>query len=75
MYETNQKTPSRVRIALGYTVNMGNFESLRVDLAVEDSARMGENVNDLTERVYAYTEKKLIEKVTEIREQMGATGA
>lgn len=49
---------------------MGNFESLRVDLSAEDSARAGESVKTLTDRVYAFVEKTLIEKVTEIREQM-----
>lgn len=72
MYEVTTATtePTRVRVALGYTVNMGNFESLRVDIAVEDSARQGETAPVLTDRVYSFTEKKLIEKVTAIREGM-----
>lgn len=75
MYETTKTEPTRVRVALGYTVNMGNFESLRVDIAVEDSARQGETAPVLTERVYAFTEAKLIEKVTAVREQMGSDAA
>lgn len=76
MYEVTTTTePTRVRIALGYTVNMGNFESLRVDIAVEDSAKQGETAVTLTERVYGFTEKKLIEKVSAIREGMGNDGA
>lgn len=54
---------------------MGNFESLRVDISVEDSARQGESAPVLTERVYSFVEKKLIEKVSQIREQMGTTDA
>lgn len=77
MYETTttKTEPTRVRVALGYTVNMGNFESLRVDIAVEDSARQDETAPVLTDRVYAFTEKKLIEKVGAIREQMEGDGA
>lgn len=75
MYETTKIEPTRVRVALGYTVNMGNFESLRVDVSVEDSARQGESAPVLTERVYGFTEKTLIEKVTAIREQMGDSNA
>ena len=75
MYETTTIEPTRVKVALGYTVNMGNFASLRVDISVEDSARAGESAPQLTERVYAFTEKKLIEKVTAIREQMESPGA
>lgn len=72
MYEVNREEPTRVSVSLGYTVNMGNYESLRLDVAVEDSARSDENVNTAFERVYAYTEKKLIEKVTAIREELAA---
>lgn len=74
MYETNKTEATRVTVSLGYTVNMGNYESLRVDVAIEDSARSDETVGTAFERVYAYTEKKLIEKVTAIREEM-ATNA
>lgn len=72
MYEPNKTTvePPRVRVSLGYTVNMGNYESLRVDIDVEDTARSDETVAALTERVYGFTEKKLIEKVSAIREEM-----
>lgn len=72
MYETNKIEPPRVSVSLGYTVNMGNYESLRVDISVGDSARHDENVVALTARVYGFTEKTLIEKVTAIREEMAA---
>lgn len=38
---------------------------MRIDVAVEDSARSGESAPQLFERVYAFTEKKLIEKFAE----------
>lgn len=56
----------RVTVSVGYTRNMGNFESLRIDIGVEDSARNGEKVGDTFDRVYAFVEKKLIEKVNEV---------
>ena len=71
MYETTTVEPTRVKVALGYTVNMGNFESLRVDISVEDSARPGESAPVLTDRVYAFTEKSLVAKVSAIRKEMG----
>lgn len=73
MYETTTIEPTRVKVALGYTVNMGNFESLRVDISVEDSARSGETAPALTDRVYAFTEKTLVAKVNAVRQEM--TGA
>jgi hypothetical protein len=59
----NSKT--KVSVALGYTLNLGNFQSLRIDLGIEDSERDGENINDAFNRVYAFVEEKLTEKVKE----------
>jgi hypothetical protein len=56
---------TKVNIALGYTLNLGNFQSLRIDLGIEDSRREGETVNDAFERVYSFVEGKLAEKVKE----------
>jgi len=56
---------TKVTVGLGYTLNLGNFQSLRIDLSVSDSKRDGENTNDAFERVYAFVEQKLAEKVRE----------
>jgi hypothetical protein len=56
---------TKVRVALGYTLNLGNFQSLRVDLEVTDTKREGENTNDAFERVYEFVEAKLADKVKE----------
>lgn len=56
---------TKVTVGLGYTLNLGNFQSLRIDLSVSDSKREGENITDAFERVYAFVEAKLAEKVKE----------
>ena len=56
---------TKVSVTLGYTLNLGNFQSLRIDLSVTDNKREGENTNDAFERVYAFVEAKLQEKVAE----------
>ena len=56
---------TKVSITLGYTINLGNFQSLRLDLGVTDNRREGENINDAFERVYKFVEDKLTEKVKE----------
>ena len=71
MHEVTKTEPTRVRVTLGMKVNMGNYETLNIEFAVEDSARSGETAPQLTERVYSFVEKKLIEKVTEVREGGG----
>lgn len=59
----NEET--KVTVGLGYTINLGNFQSLRLDLSVSDNKRDGETTNDAFERVYAFVETKLAEKVKE----------
>lgn len=56
---------TRVKVALGYTLNLGNFQSLRIDVEVSDSKRDSENTNEAFERVYEFVENKLAEKVKE----------
>lgn len=65
----NEET--KVNVTLGYTLNLGNFQSLRLDLGVTDSRREGENINDAFERVYKFVEDKLTEKVKEANAQIG----
>jgi hypothetical protein len=60
---------TKVTVGLGYTLNLGNFQSLRIDLSVSDNKRDGENTNDAFERVYAFVEAKLAEKVKESLEE------
>jgi methyl coenzyme M reductase subunit D len=59
----NEET--KVNVGLGYTLNLGNFQSLRIDISVTDNKRDGENINDAFERVYAFVEEKLSNKVKE----------
>ena len=61
-----EREPARVRYTVGFTKNVGNFESLRMEVAVEDSARPGEKVSELSNRVYTFASKELMEKLTEV---------
>ena len=56
---------TRVSVTLGYTLNLGNFQSLRIDIGIVDSRRDGETINEATERVYDFVEAKVAEKVAE----------
>jgi hypothetical protein len=61
---------TRVKVGLGYTLNLGNFQSLRIDLEISDNKRDGENTNDAFDRVYAFVEEKLAEKVREASQEI-----
>lgn len=68
----SETADTRVTVSLGFTKNLGNFESLRVDIGVQDFVRQGEHINDATERVYKFVENKLIEKQEEIAKELGS---
>jgi hypothetical protein len=63
---------TRVKVGLGYTLNLGNFQSLRVDLEIADNKREGENITEAFDRVYAFVEEKLAEKVKEASGELEA---
>lgn len=67
-----ENSDTKVTVSLGYTLNLGNFQSLRIDLGIEDSKKDGENINDAFSRVYAFVEDKLTEKVKEASSEMQA---
>ena len=60
-----ENSSAKVSVALGYTLNLGNFQSLRIDLGVEDSERDGESISQAFDRVYAFVEQQLTDKVKE----------
>lgn len=61
---------TRVKVDLKFVRNLGNYESLHVDIGIEDDVRQGETVNEATERVYKFVENKLKEKVEEITKEL-----
>lgn len=63
---------TKVSVTLGYTLNLGNFQSLRLDLGIVDHKRDGESTNDAFERVYKFVEDKLTEKIVEAKTEAEA---
>jgi hypothetical protein len=61
---------TKVSVTLGYTLNLGNFQSLRLDLGVVDSRRNGETVDQAFERVYKFVEDKLTDKINEAKSEI-----
>lgn len=59
-----------VSVNLGYTLNIGNFQSLRVDLGCTDFVRENENVDSAMNRVYEFVESKVIEKIESAKREM-----
>ena len=65
-----ENNDTKVNVTLGYTLNLGNFQSLRIDLGVVDSRREGETIDDAFTRVYGFVENKLITKINEAKSEV-----
>jgi len=61
---------SKVSVTLGYTLNLGNFQSLRVDLGFTDNVKNDETPDQAIERVYKFIESKVEEKVGEAQKEL-----
>lgn len=59
-----------VKVDLSFTRNLGNYESIKINIGIEDSVRHGETVDIATERVYKFVEDKLIEKTREVEKEL-----
>ena len=64
---------TKISVTLGYTLNLGNFQSLRLDLGVVDSKRDGENSDQAFDRVYRFVEDKLTETIKEAQSEADST--
>ena len=56
--------------SLGYTLNTGNFQSLRMDCQVTDYVRDSESSKEASDRIYQFVENQLIEKLNEAKEAL-----
>ena len=65
-----QNEQTKINVTLGYTLNLGNFQSLRIDLGIEDSRRDGETIDEAFGRVYSFVETKLTEKINESKDEI-----
>ncbi len=61
---------TRVKVDLSFTRYLGNYESIKIGVGIEDDVRQGETVDAATERVYNFVENKLIEKTQEVEEEL-----
>lgn len=61
---------TKISVTLGYTLNLGNFQSLRLDLGITDSRRNGETPDQAFERVYKFVEDKLAAKINEAKSEI-----
>lgn len=57
--------PNRVSVSIGFTKNMGDFESLRVDVGLSSDKMPDESTADAFRRVKDFVKGALVEAVNE----------
>lgn len=67
---TTDQSKTVVRYNARFTRNMGNYESLQVEIGVEDAPRGDEKVSEAFNRVKDFVESRLLEGVDELEAQV-----
>ncbi len=62
--------PTKISWTLGYTLNTGNFQNIRIDCSVTDSKHDNESAKEASDRVYKFVENQLMEKLNEAKEEL-----
>lgn len=55
--------PNRVSVSLGFTKNLGNFETMRIDVGLASDKLDSETTADCFRRVETFVQKALVEAV------------
>lgn len=63
---------TKVSYSAGFTRNMGDFESLRLDIGVEDEPRGDEKVSEAYNRVKDFVESRLLDEVRDLESQINS---
>ena len=57
-------------MGLKFVRNLGKYESIHVDVGIEDDVRTNETVSQAMDRVYNFVEGQLVQRVQEIEEDL-----
>lgn len=68
----NLKSPDRVSVKLGRTINLGDFESARVDIGYETTVEPGEEPSDAIRRALRECSVPLQRRVKRIEAKLAA---
>lgn len=65
---------ARWSVSLGYTLNVGNFQSMRVDIGLNDSLLPGETSDEAYERISNNVAAKFLAKIKEEKAELESEG-
>jgi hypothetical protein len=59
-----------VKVGLRFLRNLGNYETIAVEVGIEDNVRSGENVTQAMDRIYNFVEEQLVTRVQDIESDL-----
>lgn len=59
---------TKVNASLSVTINLGNFQNLKLEFGIEDYRRSGETMEQASERVFRFVESQLEKRIEETME-------
>lgn len=69
-YDYTQAAPPRIRESAGYTINLGDFETLRLDTSVEDIKRPNETMEQASNRLFEFVLGHLEKRVKDAKRSL-----
>lgn len=64
------REPIKVNVSMGYKLNMGNYESLNIQIGITDTQQPNEDPKQAHERVFNFVNRRLQEKVSTVRDEV-----
>lgn len=73
---------TKVRVSVGTTLNLGNYNSARVTVEIENEAResilepesLQKTVEQVTEKIYTLAEQELVDKIARLIDRLEREG-
>lgn len=65
------ESPNRVNVHLGFTKNLGNFESVKIDVGLASDKNPDESTAEAFRRVKDFVKGALMEAVEEVVSEIG----
>lgn len=62
-----ERQPDRIHVSMGFTRNLGNFQSLKLDIGLEsDRLDTEKNADQQFQRIYDFVERKFMEEFDDL---------
>lgn len=61
---------TRVKAGLSVTINLKNYQNIKIEVGIEDFRRNGETMDQAMDRVYKFVESQLEKRIDETIEEV-----